>query len=175
MTDSQKDALCDELAKLVATFKKDENIQCVYFGAYKDLGSIKGNVLKLSLVVNNLSEDLTECNEKYTKAEYIDEFGLQIVLSTSFAERYPTFLPKHPWEMESTNDLFNSMILFDRTGNYNKVKEITLYPCYRTSNYVYFYDNKAYIDPLIKPEVLKRIKLLESNSTKTLVKSNKNL
>lgn len=172
MTDNQKDSLCLELAKLVTTFKQDENIQCIYFAAYKDLGSVKGNVLKLSLVVNESSEDLTSCNDKYALNECINEFGLQIVVGTSLAARYPNFIPNHPWEKESVNALFNSMILFDRTGDYTKVKQIALYPCYVDSKSIYFYDNKAYIDPLIKPDVLKRMKLLESEGVKTFVKFN---
>lgn len=155
ITEEQREKLCSELARLTFEFRKDKSVKCIYFAPYKGLGSIAGNVLEVTLVRdgsedNDLDEKLKEYNVSHQEHDFIREFGFKIFLDTDDARRY-TIMDLNPSECRRSNNLMNSVILYDESGEFTQIKE-------QTANVVkdngegitgvyYYYDNLAEVFP----------------------------
>ncbi|MBP3634928.1 MAG: hypothetical protein J6J17_00515 [Bacilli bacterium] len=85
------------------------------------------------------------------------------------AQKY-TKLPLNPSEVIRANDLFNSIILYDKTGEYSKIKEETQKYLNIANSGVFEYENLAEVYPpmgeLIKME-LETQDVKEFTKTKT--------
>lgn len=171
ITDEQKQNLVDEIATLVAKFKKDEDVECIYFSSYKGLGKISGNVLELIVVtkgnLDEISKGFCEYNKMHQEHKSVRKFGVKIYVMFDEKRKY-TYLPLNPSELIRENNLFNSIILFDRNGKYTTIKE-------NASNHgniksgVFEYENFAEIYPPIDDSIKME---LEKHPTKELTKKN---
>lgn len=164
ITDEQKDNLVDEIANLVASFKKNENVECIYFAPYKGLGHIKGNVLDFTVVIKGYSKKIKQEFSKYDKLfqedDLIRKFGIKIYVNFDDSRKYITS-PLNPSETLRANYLFNSVILFDRTGEYSEIKQMDIF-------HKFYFDNLAEIYPPV--DELIRMKL-ETQDVKEFTKT----
>ncbi len=126
ITEEQRDRLCDELAKLVFEFRENRNIECIYFRTFMGLLGYGKNVLDLVLVTNgNIEEEDKQCVrgfESYTSEDTLNEYGVKIHICMDDASLYKN----EAHNMDETirqNELFNSTILFDRTGKCSEIKD----------------------------------------------------
>lgn len=168
ITDEQRKNLVNKIATLVAEMKIKQEVECIYFAAYKGLGNIRGNVLDFTVVIRGYSEKIKQEFSKYDKLfqdhDLIRKFGIKIYVNTDYSQRYIT-LPLNPLP---SSCLFNSVILFDRTGEYSKIKqEVQKYVDISNSN-VFEYENSAEIYPPIE-ELIKME--LETQDTKKVTKT----
>lgn len=155
ITEEQRNKLCSELARLTYEFRKDKSVKCIYFAAYKGLGNISGNVLEVTLVrdgseADDLDEKLKEYNSLHQEQDFIREFGFKIFLDTDAARGYTT-MNLNPSEFRRSNNLMNSVILYDSNGEFTQIKEQTANVVKNngegiTGVYCY-YDNLAEIFP----------------------------
>lgn len=129
LTEEQRTNIVNELAKLVETVKKIDSIECIYFGVYnfrerEELELPKLYNMSVTIIKNKnieSSEDLSidELNKTYMSNESLDSFGLRINLSFDYNTRYSNNL-----ESYSTFKLFNGNIIYDKNGEYTKIKEL---------------------------------------------------
>lgn len=128
ITEEQKDKLCNELARLTFEARKDKSVKCIYFAPYKGLGDLDGNVLEVTLVRDSCcldeEEKFREYNKKHQTHDAVREYGLKILLDSDKASKY-TVTDSNPSEYERSNNLMNSVILYDESGLFTKIKEQT--------------------------------------------------
>lgn len=148
LNEIQRMNLCNELAQLTYELKQNEHVQCIYFAPYKNLGSIRGNVVNIT-VVSDLQVPMefdSQYQRRVSRKEQLSQFGVKIYIDTMQEEGY-THLPLNPSERKKGNDIFNSTILFDRTGEYTKIKEVTEKIGVGEHSRLFYYDNLAEIIP----------------------------
>lgn len=171
ITDEQRKNLVNEMATLVAKMKKKQEVECIYFAPYKVLGYIKGNVLDFTMVIKGYSEKVKQEFSKYDKLfqddDLIRKFGIKIHVNADDSRKYAT-LPLNPSETLRANCLFNSVILFDRTGEYSKMKQETQEHVDIPNSNVFKYENLAEIFPPIE-ELIKME--LETQDVKEFTKT----
>lgn len=157
--------LCDELAHLTCELKQDEHVECIYFAAYKNYGNFHGRILNLTVVLDtNKKNDLDkQYQDKISREEQLKRFGVKIVIDIVSNHSY-TYLPLNPSERRVGNDIFNSRILFDRTGMYTKIKEVTESIGIGDHSSLFYYKNRAELFPPIDER-------LEHSMVKTMNKS----
>lgn len=127
ISEKQNQQLCKELGRLVYKFKQNEKIECIYFGCYKGLGGIVGNVLELTLVADEVTDELRDkiksMNSKiYGQENSIKNLGVKLYIDLDNSNKY-TVLPLNPSSIKSTNALFNSTILYDKDGKFFHLME----------------------------------------------------
>ena len=127
ITEQQRNELCYEIARLLLKFKKDQNVECIYFAPYSEFGDIKGNVLILTIVKQGWSDQASEqqfeaWNRMYQKEYFARKLGFSIYVDVDNAEEFTSFA-LNPSEVKRNQDLFNSTILFDKTGEYSKMSQ----------------------------------------------------
>lgn len=127
ITEDQRNELCDILARLTCRFKQDESVECIYFAPYTRFGDINDPVISLTIVRKGIileeSKKIVEnYNRFFLKDSNFKKLGVKISIDVDSA-RYYTTLDLNPSEERRTNLLFNSSILFDRTGEYTKIQE----------------------------------------------------
>lgn len=173
INDEQRSNLVNEIATLIGRFKKNKDVECIYFAPYKGLGKINGYVLELIVVTRENSEEMNkefyEYNKLHQEHESIRKFGMKIYVMFDNIRKY-TKLPLNPSEVIRANNLFNSVILYDKTDEYSKIKqEAQEYADIPNSN-VFEYENSAEIyqpiEELIKME-LETQDVKEFTKTKT--------
>lgn len=151
LNEIQRIKLCNELAQLTYELKQNKHVQCIYFAPYKDLGSIRGNVVNIT-VVSDLQIPI-EIDRQYQKRisrkEQLSQFGVKIYINTAQKDGY-TYLPLNPSERKKGNDIFNSTILFDRTGKYTRIKEDTEKVGEGEHSNLFYYGNLAEFIPPIE-------------------------
>ncbi len=123
ITNEQRDKLCDELARLTFEIKKDKNVKCIYFAPYKGLNSIEGNVLEVTIVRTSETSALINTDE-YKKIDCLKEFGLKIIIDLDDISNY-TIMDLNNSECRRSNNLMNSVILYDESGEFTRIKEQT--------------------------------------------------
>ena len=176
ITEEQRDKLCNELARLTFEFREDKNVKCIYFAPYKGLGSIKGNVLEVTLVRdssedNDLDEKIKKYNLSHQEHDLIREFGFKIFLDTDEAIKY-TIMDSNHSENMSINNLINSVILYDENGEFTQIKEQTTNEVKingKDTSYCY-YDNFAEVFPPIKETLAKAIDIARDKRDTQAVK-----
>lgn len=143
--------LCNELAEITYELKQNKHVECIYFAPYKNLGSIRGYVVNITAVFDS-EDNFEELDKQYQKRisrkNQLSKFGVKIYINTTSKNGY-THLPVKPSEREKGNDIFNSTILFDRTGEYTKIKEITENIESTEHSNLCYYGNLAEINPSI--------------------------
>lgn len=154
ITEEQKNAICNELARLTCELKKDTRIKCIYFAPYKVLGNVAGNVLEITVVLdscenNDLDDKIEEYNLVHRKHDSIRKFGFKIFLDTEDIQKYIGMNP-NSLGCKKINNLIVSRILYDSNGNFTQLKE-------QATSYVensqdspetyYYYDNLAEVYP----------------------------
>lgn len=151
ITEEQRDKLCNELAKLLFEFRKNENIECIYYRTFIWMLGFGKNVLDIVLVnKENIEEEDKECvrgYEHYTDEQCLKEFGVKIHVCMDNANLYTT-IALNKDEIIRQNELFNSTILFDKTRKYSKIKE-NAKKAGITDN-IYYYGDLAKIHPPIE-------------------------
>lgn len=171
ITDEQRKNLVNEIAALVTKMKKKQEVECIYFASYKGLGYIKGNVLDFTVVIKGYSEKVKQEFSKYDKLfqddDLIRKFGIKIHVNADDSRKYIT-LPLNPSETLRANCLFNSVILFDRTGEYSKMKQEAQEHVDIPNSNVSEYENSAEIYPPIE-ELIKME--LETQDVKEFTKT----
>lgn len=155
ITEEQRNKLCSELARLTFEFRKDKSVKCIYFAPYKGLGIIAGNILEVTLVKDGSEDDdldkkLKEYNSSHQEHDFIREFGLKIFLDTDDSRKYTT-MDLNPSECRKSNNLMNSVILYDRNGEFTQIKEQTTNVFKDNGGGItgvyYYYDNLAEVFP----------------------------
>ena len=122
----------DEIAKIVYEFLKYDYVECIYFRVHnfmerEDLSDNPICHLSITIVKNRYQEhkaenpapDLEDINKFYLLEEQINKFGLRINLHYGYDRQY-----KINTEYYHTNRLFKSIIVFDKTGKYTRIKNI---------------------------------------------------
>lgn len=168
----QRMKLCNELAQLTYEIRQNKHVQCIYFAPYKDLGSIKGNVVNIT-VVSDLQmppEFDIQYRKRISRKEQLNQFGVKIYINHAHKDGY-TDMPINPSERSKGNDIFNSTILFDRTGAYTKIKEDTEKVGVGEQSNLFYYDNLAEILPPIEDSLEYS---MESEAIKIMNKAMKN-
>lgn len=180
ITEEQKNNLSKELAKLVFELKKDDDVECIYFSPYKGLGSISGKVLEVTLVKKSSGgkADINEFfkrdkrNKYYLEEDSLRKFGVKIVLDADDAHRY-TFIDDlnniddlSRTDIVKFNSLFNSTILFDRTGKYKEIKKQKI----QDKQITLPYENLALIVPPIINETYKSMERIQNKKDSEAVK-----
>lgn len=169
ITDEQRKNLVDEIATLVAKMKKKQEVECIYFAAYKGLGY--GNVLDFTVVIKGYSEKVKQEFSKYDKLfqedDLIRKFGIKIYVNADDSRKYTT-LPLNPSETLRANNLFNSVILYDKTGEYSKIRQEAQEHADIPNSNVFEYENSAEIFPPIE-ELIKME--LEAQDVKEFTKT----
>lgn len=164
ITEEQKNKLCDILAKIVHSLKQCNNTDCIYFAPYKNYGSINENILIITVVKSDFYFEMTETvknlYDKFLNSkDIVSTLGVEICIGVDDREYYISEdLEKNNKIKKSNNNLFNSTILFDRTGEYTKIKE-TL-----NKNNCYHYGNLAQIVPSITNSLNKQMKVKKMES-----------
>ena len=128
ITEEQRDKLCAELARLTFEARKDKSVKCIYFAPYKGLGDLEGNVLEVTFVRDscNLDEEgkFKEYNATHQTHDALREYGLKILLDSDDANKYKV-KDSNATEYERSNSLMNSVILYDESGIFTKIKDQT--------------------------------------------------
>lgn len=171
ITDKQRKNLVNEIATLVARFKKEQEVECIYFAPYKGLGKISGNVLELIIVtkgdLDEISKGFCEYNSIHQEHDLIRNFGVKIYVMFDDVRKY-TSLPLNPSEVIRGNNLFNSVILYDKNGEYSKIKQEAQEHLNIPNSGVFEYENLAEIYPPIQ-ELIKM--KLETQDVKEFTKT----
>jgi hypothetical protein len=171
ISEEQRQNLVDEIANLVANFKKDENVECIYFAPYKGLGNIEGNVIEFTVVIKGYSKKITQefskCDKCLKEHDLIRKLGIKIHVNADNSEKYTT-LPLNPSEILRANCLFNSVILFDRTGEYTKIKRKAQEYKNVENSKMFYYDNLAEFYPPIDEEIEMQV---QTNDVKEFTKA----
>lgn len=157
LNNEQRKCLTDELAKLVHEYQSDNSVECIYFGVYdflgrKELFDDPWCTLQVTVVRNkNVEKDssldddssMPKFNKLYNSKEAVKKYGVFIHVSYGYDTQYS--IEK---ENDYMNTLFNSIIIFDRTGKYNQIKE-NAEEKYRSGNdeNIYYYENAVQIEP----------------------------
>lgn len=171
ITEEQKNKLCVELARLVVEYKKDENVKCIYFAPYKGLGKIRGYVLELTLIKKDsiVDEKIKQYNESHQTEDYLREFGVKIDVEVEDEKKY-TITDFNLSEIKKCNNLFNSTILFDRTGKYTKIKERLQQIGNNKAHGIFYYGNLAEINPPLPNELNNEEKIIQEEKDKEAAK-----
>lgn len=118
-TDIQKNNLCSILAKLAHKLKYDMNVVCILFTEINELNcnSIMITILKhdnINLNNDDFNKDVMECLE----CKEMEDIGFKIYFKVENAVNKLHYLHQH-----FDNDFINSIILFDRTGEFTELKK----------------------------------------------------
>ncbi len=179
ITEEQREKLCNELARLTFEFRKNKSIKGIYFAPYKGLGSIKGHVLEMTLVTSNESNDLyeeiKENNTSYQNDDSMRKFGFKIFIDIDNIRKY-TIMDLNPSECIRSNNLMNSTILYDESGELSQIKEHTTSLAREHGKRLYYYyDNLAEVFPSLDETLDKALDIArmerDTNAVKDFTKS----
>lgn len=170
ITEEQKNKLCTELARLVSELRKNNNVECIYYKTFIGLLGYGKNVLDVGVICQgNVEKEDKECArgyEHYTEEHNLREYGVKIHIFMDNANLY-TATALNEAETIRQIDLFNSTILFDRTGKYTEIKEKLQK---EEVDDIYFYRDLAEIVPPIDETLNKEIETLGMNGDSAVVK-----
>ena len=117
--DIQKNNLCAILAKIAHKLKYDMNIVCIFF---TEINEFNDNLIKITILKNS-STNL--CNDDFNKVvmdclnyKRIEDIGLKICFKVENDVNVLNMLHRN-----FDNDFINSIILFDRTGEFTELKK----------------------------------------------------
>ena len=129
LDEAQTNNLIKEIIDITKFFKKQPNVDCIYFSTYDKLGSIDGDILNITIVSTNDKEDniyktISDKNHMYCNKKVIEEYGMKIFIEVDLAQEYQDIDDLLSYESRSVY-LANSAILFDRTGEYTSLRDKT--------------------------------------------------
>lgn len=156
ITEEQKKELCDELARLTFQFRNNRSVKCICFSSYKGLGEMKGNILNITIIKDirendHFDEELNEYNLRYQEHDSIRQFGLKIFLDVADVRNYQ-ITDLNSIDSIRGNDLRNSIILYDESGQFTRIKEESTKKTDAPT-----YDNLAEIYPPLAEELDKAL------------------
>lgn len=158
LNEVQHNELCLELARLVSKFKKNKNVDCIYFNVFDSLGAIR-DVINVNIVIynydNRFIEELEKLNKKFYETEDgLSKYGIKIYLSYGRFDNY-CLIPNGVPDILLARDLYSSTILFDRTGNLtNLQKEQIESKDESVQNIVFEYNNLGTLEPPIEANMI---------------------
>ena len=126
LTESQREALCYELAYIVNQYEKFEQVECIYAMPFE---SEYAHNDQLSVVIvrkvngeRYLENHIDYYNDRTKKKKQAncDKYGVELLLSYDDASEYTGA----KYHMSKEGYLLNSTILFDRTGYYKGLQLI---------------------------------------------------
>ena len=143
------DILVDELARITYKFKKEENVECIYFLPFEsnncDIDINFNIVIKSGKIDNRLLNLIFKYNidMKKRNIENIANFKMSINIDES-SYYNNMFDKKHSYmQKNAENDLHNAIILYDKSGKYNRLKkEISLKLNNNCDSWVNTYQNR---------------------------------
>ena len=122
--------LVNELAKLTHKFKRYEYVECIYFiptaSVIDSSYNISFNIVIKSNVIN---DDLKNAIFNYNISSYKKEFekntNIKININIDESCYYNNMLDNSNTLLQknAANDLFNSTILYDKSGKYSRIKK----------------------------------------------------
>lgn len=151
LNEEQRKNLCEELARLVCKLRKDESVECIYFVPYKKVEGV-GYCLSITIVrddsMNPFKDvELREYSDMHEERKLLEKYGVEI--STYLASSLEYVMVSEELINASCYDLFNSTIIFDRTGKYFKIIDnLNL-----KEGLISYYSNLAQIEPPIMDEL----------------------
>lgn len=162
LQDEQRKLLLKELKEFLLNWTDekrvvDHYIECIYFSTFKNLSKEEDvDVIEITIVKNfvDTSDEYAwgGKNEMYHEKEFIDSFGVQFLFTLSSSEHY--FSDDQETVYESRRSLYNSTILYDKTGFFTHLKEKLGEDA---NNMRLFYPNLSQIEPPILDELRKVI------------------
>lgn len=118
ITDNQRDILSFKIAEIVLSLSQDENVQCIYFETLYDSTQKDKTNMILHILCKNSDEfayqsNVDDYNTLNDEGKLFEDFGLRVNINIKGAsfEYYHELL-----------ELYKSSILFDRTGEFEKLK-----------------------------------------------------
>lgn len=158
LTPEQHISLCNELVELTSELQKNEHVQCVYYSTYsfgKDQAGLNENSVLVTVVTDGpLFKEMDESyQDRKTKTQQLQSYGMLISFACTNNRRY-TYLPASPLELAAANDVFNSTILFDRSGLFSKIKSEAERVGVDSESGLFYYSNRTPIMENINPSLL---------------------
>jgi len=147
ITEEQRDALQKELARLTFEIKKDPRVVCIYFAPYKALDSMGRNTMVITVAKEKATEE-DQYNMLDKQNDYFKSFGMSITIVVDDASEY-NIIDYDASVRRRSNDLMNSVILYDKSGEFSRIKEKTAhwFSLSNENGVYYYYDNLAEIYP----------------------------
>lgn len=161
ITEAQSINIMEEVKKIVNEYSLISNVECIYHSAFVGVkGLSSNNILYLTVVIDGDIEDSLDgrtrhFNDLARDITQIEKFGLEIHISFVSSEKY-TLMDLNSSEISRTNDLFNSTILYDKTGYYTKIQKSTKGLGPNITGGLYYYSNLASLN-IINPNKTKTI------------------
>lgn len=160
ITEEQQKILSYKLANFVFELKKDEKVECIYFIPYK-YNEKEGKFIELLIVTKSpyeLKRSQLVRNFNARNNEDVSECGVKIqVDARKDLKEFPdTMFDRVKIPVFNSNvelELFNSIILFDRSGKYRELKDIAEVTGIGEHSNLYYYDNLAEIIPPIDEKI----------------------
>lgn len=158
LNEVQHNELCLELARLVSKFKKNKNVDCIYFNVFDSLGVIN-DVFNLNVVIynydNRFIDEIENLNKKiYETEDSLSKFGIKIYLSYGRFDNY-CLIPNGVADTLLARDLYSSTMLFDRTGNLTRLKnEQNESKDESVQNIIFKYSNLRILEPPIEADMI---------------------
>ena len=126
LTDEEHSFLTEKLAEIINDLYKDNNIDSVYLTNYQDSKYSKGK-LKITVLFKsskNYIDILTLMENLNIIIANDNKTGVNVEFCYDYENRYST-IAMNPNEVSRVEQLVESKILFDKSGNISKVKEAT--------------------------------------------------
>lgn len=139
----RREEVIDKLANIVKEVKKDENVGCVLLTKYKgeEPSCVKGNVLELIVLTKDGNFDNDRLTEIYYKYAFDTKFNIVI-----FPQKYDEYL-------NVNTRLFNSSIIYDKNGEFTKLKQQMDTAPYTGDRQLIRYGNSIDLIPPIEEEL----------------------
>ena len=153
ITEEQREKLCNNVANLVNHLKQFEDIECIYIASYIRYIRKTEPTLNITIVKKNpynkddvLNKIINFYKKMYQNEHNFKENGIKFSIEIDKSDKYNK-LWLNPSELLRYNFLFNSQIIYDRTGDYSKLKQIAETYKNETNLNIYYYENKADLQP----------------------------
>lgn len=129
LEEKQINNLVKEIINITKFFKKQPNVDCIYFATYDNLGGINGDILNITIVSSNDKENdiyktISDKNHIYSNIKSLEEYGMKIFIEVDDAKEYQDIRDILSYESRSIY-LANSSILYDKTGEYTSLRDKT--------------------------------------------------
>lgn len=124
LTDEEHSFLSQELSDIVSKLYKDSNIDSVYLTNYQDSDYSKGT-LNILVLLESEADYYTydRLMRKYnSKIAEGNKTGVRVAFECDYMDIYST-IPMNSNEVHSVEQLVESTILFDKSGNVSRVKK----------------------------------------------------
>ncbi len=118
--------LITELSKILKRYKDDQELECIYFTPL--MVTDKRARLLVTIIYNDLAKCLERDKESsikydsyHIREKTLKKCGIEINIKFDTSEKY-SFIDLEQIERNNRNCLYNSTILYDKTGKYTDIK-----------------------------------------------------